>query len=59
MNMLSTSDMAHLYAFVKDYLEGSQRPDMSDSDFARGYKKGLASLQSMLETLEKAYEKKA
>lgn len=57
--MLSTSDMALLYAFVKDYLKGSQRPDLSDSDFARGYKKGLASLQSMLETLEKAYEKKA
>jgi hypothetical protein len=54
--MLSTSDMAHLYAFVKDYLEGSQRPDMSDSDFARGYKKGLASLQSILDNLEKAYE---
>jgi hypothetical protein len=57
--MLSTSGMAHLYAFVKDYLEGSQRPDMSDSDFARGYKKGLASLQSILDNLEKAYEKKA
>jgi hypothetical protein len=32
---------------------------MSDSDFARGYRKGLASLQSILDNLEKAYEKKA
>lgn len=59
MASLSTSDMAHLYTFVKDYLEGFQRPDMFDSDFGRGYQKGLSSLQSILKSLEKAYEKKA
>jgi hypothetical protein len=55
--MLTTSDMAHLYGFVKDYLEGSQRPDMSCSDFARGYKQGLATLQKLLSNMEEAYAK--
>jgi hypothetical protein len=57
-NMLTTEDKASLYQFVKDYLEGSQRPDMSDSDFARGYQRGLASLQSLLASIEQAYQKK-
>jgi hypothetical protein len=58
-NMLTTEDKASLYQFVKDYLEGSQRPDLSDSDFGRGYKQGLASLQKLLGTLEESYQRKA
>jgi len=55
--MLTTEDKARLYQFVKDYLEGSQRPDLSDSDFDRGYKQGLASLQSILANIEEATQK--
>lgn len=44
-------DKAVLYNFVKAYLSGALKVK-GDTDFARGYEKGLASLQEILEKLE-------
>ena len=45
-------DKAALYDFVKAYLSGSLKVQF-DSDYARGYQKGLTNLQEILEKLEK------
>lgn len=44
-------DKAALYDFVKAYLSGALKVK-GESDYARGYEKGLASLQEILERLE-------
>lgn len=55
---MDTAQKAAFYVFVKDYLEGAMKPQMS-SEFGRGYKQGLASLKSLLERMEQSVEKTA
>lgn len=44
-------EKAALYDFVKAYLSGALKVK-GETDFSRGYEKGLATLQEILEKLE-------